>query len=359
MRSALLLAISAAALTCAITSTATAEPVSLHGGRHCEDVTIPVGLQPGQPVIYHIWAEFCLPPGRTPTTVQLLVHGGTYNHDYWDFGVIDGIDYSYVNAALAAGYAVLDIDRLGDGQSSHPPSTDLTFTNTIYTLHEVIQALRSGALGISFPRVMYVGHSFGSAYGVDEIATYADVDAAILTGYGHTDSPSFVALGNEDSYPAIDDPAFAGSDLDTGYLTTIPGDRAALYYYTPGADPDVIARDEATKDLISLTELISRPKTYLLTPQIHVPVLILDGDHDIHYCAPDDDNCSDQSIFYQEESPYFTTAACLHTFLVPNTGHVTALSRSAPFSYMVMLAWASYYLPPSGFRGPCLGSGPL
>jgi hypothetical protein len=40
----------------------------------------------------------------------------------------------------------------------------------------------------------------------------------------------------------------------------------------------VIARDEATKHLISLTELISRPKTYLLTPQIHVPVLILDGD---------------------------------------------------------------------------------
>jgi hypothetical protein len=110
---------------------------------------------------------------------------------------------------------------------------------------------------------------------------------------------------------------------------------------------------------MSLTELISRPKTYLLTPQIHAPVLILDGDHDIHYCAADDDNCSGQSIFYQEESPYFTTAACLRTFLVPNTGHVTALSRSAPFSYMVMLAWASYYLSPSGFRGPCLGSGPL
>jgi pimeloyl-ACP methyl ester carboxylesterase len=165
MRSALMLAISAAAMTCAITSTAMAGPAPLHGGCNCKEVTIPVGLQPGQPVIYHIWAEFCLPPGRTPTTVQLLVHGGTYNHDYWDFGVIDGIDYSYVNAALAAGYAVLDIDRLGDGQSSHPPSTDLTFTNTIYTLHEVIQALRSGAVGISFPRVMYVGHSFGSAYG--------------------------------------------------------------------------------------------------------------------------------------------------------------------------------------------------
>ena len=327
--------------------------------RACQTVTIPVALQPGQPTSYGIWGELCLPPGPTPQTVQFLVHGGTYNHDYWDFGVIDGIDYSYVNAALSAGYAVLDIDRLGDGQSSHPPSTSLTATNIVFTLHEVIQALRSGQLGRSFSRVLYVGHSFGSAYGVDEIATYGDVDAAILTGYGHTDSPSFSALATADSYPAVDDPRFAGSGLDTGYLTTLPGDRGPLYYYLPGADPKVIAQDEATKDLISLTELITRPKGELFSPQVRVPVLILDGDHDIHYCAADDDNCSSQAIFYQEESPYFPAAACLHTFLVPHTGHDTALSLSAPLSYGVMLAWSHYYLSPGGRQGRCAGSGPL
>jgi pimeloyl-ACP methyl ester carboxylesterase len=337
---------------CAVASSGTSK-------RDCQPVTIPVALQPGQPTQYVIWGELCLPHGPTPRTVQLLVHGGTYNHAYWDFGTIDGIDYSYVDAALAGGYAVLAIDRLGDGQSSHPPSTDLTFPNTIYTLHEVIQALRSGQLGVGFSHVLYVGHSFGSAYGVDEIATYGDVDAAILTGYGHTDSPSFAALGNADSYPAVDDPRFSGSGLDPGYLTTKPGDRVALYYYAPGADPNVIAQDEATKDTIGLSELITRPKTYLLTPQIHVPVLILDGQHDVHYCAADDDDCSTQSIFYQEESPYFTPAACLQTFLVPNTGHVVALSLSAPLTDAVMLAWSEYNLSPTGSQGPCLGSGPL
>ncbi|MBO0879572.1 MAG: hypothetical protein J2P17_04220, partial [Mycobacterium sp.] len=44
----------------------------------CRDVNIPVALMPGQPANQEIFAEFCLPRGRTPQTVQLLVHGTTY-----------------------------------------------------------------------------------------------------------------------------------------------------------------------------------------------------------------------------------------------------------------------------------------
>lgn len=320
-------------------------------------MVVPVALEAGQPRSDHVWGELCLPRGRHPHTVQLLVHGATYNHTYFDFGVVNGTNYSYVDAALGAGYAVLAIDRLGDGQSSHPASTDLTFPHTIFTLHEVVQDLRRGAVGPGFDRVMYVGHSFGSAYGVDEAATYSDLDALILTGYGHAISPTYSALGTADSYPAVSDALFADRGLDSGYLTSVPGTRAAQHYYGPGADPDVIARDEATKDLLSLSELTSRPNTSLLTPDIRVPVLLLDGDHDVHYCAADADDCSSQTVFASEESPFFSAAACLHTFLVPNTGHDLALHRSAPISDAMMLRWARHYLSPAGVRGKCAHQG--
>src|SRR6266568_3346388 len=103
----------------------------------CREVNIPVALTAGQPANQKIFAELCLPRGRAPQTVQLLVHGTTYNHTYWDFP--DQVPkYSYVDAAVRAGYAVLAIDRIGDGQSSHPPSSQITFPNTIYTLHQVV-----------------------------------------------------------------------------------------------------------------------------------------------------------------------------------------------------------------------------
>jgi hypothetical protein len=117
---------------------------------------------------------------------------------------------------------VLDIDRLGDGQSSHPPSTDLTFANTIYALHEVIQALRPEHSELpSHEPYTSVTRSVRRMALTRSPATLTSTrQSSPHTG---TDSPSFVTLGNENSYPAIDDPVFAESELDTAYLTTIPG----------------------------------------------------------------------------------------------------------------------------------------
>jgi len=181
-------------------------------------------LTAGQPANQKIFAELCLPRGRAPQTVQLLVHGTTYNHTYWDFAY-QSPKYSYVDAAVRAGYAVLAIDRIGDGQSSHPPSSQIVFPNTIYTLHQVVDDLRNGTLGTKFDFVIEVGHSLGSSYAVDEQSTYQDADALILTGYGHQVSSSFQKLSGSTLYPAVDDPKFANSGLDTGYRTTKPGEE--------------------------------------------------------------------------------------------------------------------------------------
>ncbi len=86
-----------------------------------------------------------------------------------------------------------------------------------------VTALRTGAVaGHAVRHVVMVGHSVGSAETWLEAARYHDIDALIVTGALHAISPDISALQN-DLYPAADDPAFAGTGLDTGYLTTQPG----------------------------------------------------------------------------------------------------------------------------------------
>lgn len=160
-----------------------------------------------------------------------------------------------VDAATAAGYATFDIDRIGDGNSSHPPSADIDLSAGAVTLHDAVTALRSGAVdGHAFQHVIMVGHSLGSIEAWIEDARYHDVDAVIITGALHAATPNLPALEG-DFYPAADDPKFAGSGLDPGYLTTRPGTREALFYDPATTNPAVLALDEADKDTTTAAEL--------------------------------------------------------------------------------------------------------
>lgn len=95
---------------------------------------------------------------------------------------------------------------------------------------------------------MLAGHSLGSIIGVQQAATYHDVDGLVVTGFLHTYGPGIaVLLAN--LYPSALDPRFATLGLDLGYLTTKPGTRGPTFYYLPNADPAVIALDEQTKEL--------------------------------------------------------------------------------------------------------------
>ena len=195
----------------------------------CSAYTLPVAITDPGPADQAMWGQLCYRGSRAPATVQLLVHGVTYNHLYWDFPYGDGY-YSYVDAATAAGYATFDVDRVGDGNSSHPPSADIDLNAGAVALHDAVTALRGGAVGgHAFQHVIMVGHSLGSMEAWIEDARYHDVDAVIITGALHAATPNLPSLVG-DFYPASDDPKFAGSGLDSGYLTTRPGTREALFY---------------------------------------------------------------------------------------------------------------------------------
>ena len=312
----------------------------------CSAYNLPVRISDPGPADQTLWGQLCYRGDQEPGTVQLLVHGATYNHLYWNFPYGNGY-YSYVGAATAAGYATFDIDRIGAGNSSHPPSASLDLTAGAVALHDAVTALRSGAVGgHAFRHVIAVGHSIGSVEIWLEAARYHDVDAVIVTGALHALSPDIGALEG-DLYPAADDPAFAGQGLDPGYLTTLPGTRESLFYDQATTNPAVVAVDEANKDVTTPAELagaasiLGEPPAQQPSYQINVPVLSVVGEDDNLFCTGVTAyNCASQQSVRSFESQYYPPVAHLRLVVIPGTGHDLALSTTAPLTDAIMIGWS-------------------
>lgn len=309
--------------------------------RHCTTVSIPVSLSPGGPATDHVAAEYCLPYGWHPDTVDVLVPGATYDHVYWDWPV-DPALYNYTDKTLAAGRAVIDVDRIGSGSSSLPPSSEVTLAADAWTLHQVISWARSVA---GFTRVDMIGHSLGSLVAAADAATWpADPTRLVLTGYLHLQAdPAHASSFFQDAGPASSDPVLAGGplgSLDPGYLTTLPGTRGDLFYYDP--DPRVVAYDEAHKDVVAAGE-IPEALTWSAssgTAAITAPVLLVDGQQDWIFCeGAGAANCSSSAAVLQAEKPYYAAATSLNAVVVPSTGHDVALARTADLSFTEINAW--------------------
>lgn len=136
----------------------------------------PVTLNSGDKQTYHLWGELRSVQPTAGQTLLVLVHGFTYDHRYWNFPS----GPSFVEAAEAAGYAVLNLDRLEAGYSDRPDGTALGIPQDAFTLHEVIQNIGSGVLsGFKFGKVVLVGHSAGSVLSAVEASTYHDVSVSV------------------------------------------------------------------------------------------------------------------------------------------------------------------------------------
>jgi pimeloyl-ACP methyl ester carboxylesterase len=313
---------------------------------------VPVALAPGQLSSYWVSGELCATPGELARgeTVQLLVHGATYDHHYWDFGTIDGVSYSYARDVAVAGFPAFAMDEIGAGASSHPPSGQVTIEVAAYVAHEIVQDLQDGSIArVQFGKVIIVGHSFGSITTILEAGTYHDVAGAIITANTHM-SPVFGSVVQADMYSAIDDPKFAGSGLDGGYLTTMPNTRASLFYNTADANPKVIAADEASKDVFSATEfgtgIVLKAST--LSRQIGVPVLLIDGSDDALDCGPETSggiyDCSSGQAIRRQETPFYSAQARLRACVVPNSGHDITLALNHVLEEADAVAWSYEYI---------------
>ena len=307
------------------------------GGLRCTDVTFPVTLSPGDTTVYNVFGELCARGSLHNKTIQIALHGATYGHLYWNWPYQPAL-YSYVRYATEAGYAVLNIDRIGIGRSDHPPADAVTIDSNAYVVHQIVQALRGGdrvvpGFGrIRAERVALVGHSLGSLIAIDESSTYDDVDGVVLTGVSHTVTSH---LGDVAFYPANLDPRFAGKNIPDNYFTTLPGTRG-VFYQAPFFDPNVLAVDEQNKETVTLAELNTAVPALSLSTGVHVPVLLAVGDFDLAFC--NEPSCS-ASGSLAAESAFFAPDTCLETKIIPFSGHDVNLHFVAPFTFATLLDW--------------------
>jgi pimeloyl-ACP methyl ester carboxylesterase len=213
-------------------------------GQHDDDAELrvdrlafPVTLSDGNSytVVGYLYHE-----GRSAhaCTLQVVVHGATYDHQYWDMPSIGGHDYSYARYMADHGYDVLALDLPGAGESSKPDGDFFGLDEAASSLHQVVASLRtySNPAGRGFGSIALVGHSNGSVTAIYAQGTYADADALVTTGWVH----GCRGLPVDPTDPLL------GAALGTPYVS-LPGFvRSSLFYYAPFADPDVIAYDNAS-----------------------------------------------------------------------------------------------------------------
>jgi pimeloyl-ACP methyl ester carboxylesterase len=305
----------------------------------CRLVDVPVSLAAGDPDDQFVQGQLCALGDPRGLPVQVLVHGYTLTRLYWDLPYGGG-RYSYVDSAIASGYATFAIDRIGVGGSSKPPALAVTLDSNVWTLHEVVTAVRSGQVtGAPVTNVVLVGHSFGSAISVTEAGRFQDVDAVVATSFLHTVGAGIAPL-LVSTEPAQLDPAFARSDLPLGYVTTVPGARQQ-FYAPDDTDPEVVAIDEQSKGTGTLGELGTFAE-YLLplsdALRVKVPVLLAIGQDDLYFCSlglP----CPDAASVVARERPYFGPQAQLSGYVLPGAGHNMSLELNSGAATAAILTW--------------------
>jgi pimeloyl-ACP methyl ester carboxylesterase len=339
-------------------SAANASPVS--GATACKKLQFNVTLTPTAVTRYPVIGWLCSKPGLIGRTVQVLLPGSSLSHLYWDFPFRPQ-QYSYVHALTNAGYATLNLDRLGSGASGLPPGGLVTVDTSAYVVHQIVHSLHSGRASQSaFGKVILVGYSTGSAVAVMEASRYADVNGVILTGLFHTFAPSAAVFGTLSS-PAAADHKFAHRALPAGYETTLPGTLAAGSLYTPNADSSVIKLMEAEKDIAPSGEdagFASVVTTPAIVQNISVPILSVVGQHDAYFCtAPSCPEAQSEPAAYDCRrqgagvlgiaATVCAPAAEVELVVYPNAGHALNLQRNAPGWFAIARRWLDRHF------GPC------
>lgn len=318
----------------------------------CTQHSVPVNLSDTDPVAYDVVGWLCLArdAGKGARTVQLLVSGLTFDHNYWDT-TYQPDTYSYVKTANQHGYSTFNIDRIGVGRSARPAAEKLTLQAHAHTVAQIVGKLRAGEIGgTAFQKVAGVGHSLGAAILQYEAGTVTRPelvpDFLILVGYLSKADPAVVSKIGAELYPAGEDPSFLSAGLPVGYLTTKPGARGDLFFAGEGADPAVVAFDETVKQTSSLAErtTVGAARDPKVTTAIKVPVLMAVGQQDRLACAEAIGlSCANPAAVVARESAQFSPRACLTAYVLPGAGHAVNLHRNAQLAYGYGNDWLDMY----------------
>ncbi|MFE5838782.1 alpha/beta hydrolase [Arthrobacter sp. NPDC056493] len=212
--------------------------------------------------------------GRRRGILQVLVHGVTYDHRYWDAGRINGMDYSYAGYMTARGYDILAIDLPGTGASTRPDGDSVSFDYVASALAQGVTRVREFLGGHDL--VALVGHSMGTYLLVHTQARWPVADFFVSTGTGYSSA----------DLPSPHGPGTRERALLEPYSTLAPADRARVFYYPPATDPEVIAYDNSTLRTSIPRRIWKDSIRYRADPEeaglmkLTCPVLIQLGEHD-------------------------------------------------------------------------------
>lgn len=197
-------------------------------------------------------------------------------------------EYNFVDAAVAAGYSVLNYDRIGVGSSSKVDAyTDAQFQVEVDVLNSLVTFARETA-GAS--NVALIGHSYGAYISAQSAASLAtSIDALVLTGFSgvFTYFGPFIA-GTGLRVAKIQDPERWGH-LGSGYLTSSDVYAETYAYFAkPYFEPRIAqwVYDVASEPF-SIGELPSLLGTTMGYGNITAPTLILQGKYDVSACGGD------------------------------------------------------------------------
>ncbi|KUI67224.1 hypothetical protein VM1G_02947 [Cytospora mali] len=289
---------------------------------------------------YSIFSKLCLPNDLANATrvktVQLLTHGATLDHTYWDIAP----GYSYVDVASAAGYATLSYDQLGVGNSDHPdPIQVVQATSQVAVTHALVGLLRGAHLGgFEFDNVVGVAHSAGSTLTQAITTQYPeDFDAVILSGTSTSAASVDLTVAAFNFINANTDPAPKLQHLPTGFLTqqTAVGIQFAFYRY-PNFDENAFMQQVANKQTNTLGILLTLGGIISPSTQFTGPVDVVNGENDLVFCGgnclyPTDQNTAVLATFY----PAASNGS--QTYIAAGSGHAIAAHKSGPDSFKQMV----------------------
>ncbi|WP_267682848.1 alpha/beta hydrolase [Nannocystis sp. SCPEA4] len=268
-------------------------------------------------------------------TLQVLLHGGTYDHEYWDAPQINGEHYSYADYMTDRCYAVLALDMLGAGASSAPPGDLADLAQSASALDQVLGQV-SGACSLwdlVFDKIVLVGHSMGTITSVYTLGNYGPVaDALVATGWAH--APRIIPI----------DPAAFAEPLQQPYVAIPPPVRELLFYYPPTSDPDVVAYDNANMvsglprglllDVLDMMGALAVGDPEIinalsLVDQVEVPVLTQLGEYDIIASA----------AVAAEEAAFYSSSPSVTVQVLSDIGHDLNLHLNREEGWAQIDAW--------------------
>ncbi|KZV81857.1 alpha/beta-hydrolase [Exidia glandulosa HHB12029] len=296
---------------------------------------------------YGIELHLSAPTARSPSrahTLHVLVSGATYGSDYWDIG-FEPERYSYVRYFTARGYWTLCVQRLGNGKSDHPDGMKVVQVPLdVEILAHIVTLARTGGLhGHKFEKIVYAGHSYGSAILNGIIAKHPGViDAAIFTGFSHP-KPSNDEPGEGEAIdptgatpipgfqPAHSfDPVRWGT-LPPSYIVSSPSLRSAFYGAEGSFDPAALAWDTAHMETATTGQILTNAATKIVAPEFRGDVITVDGEGDAAACPGGCD--------LEGEKEYYPAARSVEFAIIPGAGHALNFHLSAPTTYETIYNW--------------------